>query len=92
MIITKNQDDVTAVRLLSQFAGKQSNRRLLALLALDRIAAIQTNIGKLHPPDAIDSIVSSYVDEILWAVETVLQNDTNYEGRRAKRGADEVHE
>lgn len=91
MIVSNNSADEKALRILQQLAGKQPNRRLLSLLALDRMAAIQTNIAKLPHSNAIDSMISSYFEEVLRAVDTVLRNDTQNERRRAKRGVDEIH-
>ena len=75
MIVSKNGEDDRALRYLrGTIGGAPKNRRVLALLALEKAASIQTNLQRLEASSELQSIMNGMVDEILAAVEIVLAN------------------
>ncbi len=74
MIRTKSGKDAGAVRLLQQIAGVHPDRRTLALYALDRASVLQTNLSALPLSGALESELSEYINEVIAAVEVVLEN------------------
>ena len=75
MIVSKNGEDDRALRYLRDtIGGSPQNRRVLALMSLEKAASIQTNLQRLEASTELQSVMNGMVDEILAAVEIVLAN------------------
>lgn len=75
MIVSKNGEDDRALRYLRDTIGcSPQNRRVLALMSLEKAASIQTNLQRLEASTELQSVMNGMVDEILAAVEIVLAN------------------
>lgn len=75
MIVSKNGEDDRALRYLKDTIDcSPLNRRILALMSLEKAASIQTNLQRLDVTAELQSVMNGMVDEILAAVEIILAN------------------
>lgn len=75
MIVSKNGEDDRALRYLRDTIDcSPLNRRILALMSLEKAASIQTNLQRLDVTAELQSVMNGMVDEILAAVEIILAN------------------
>ena len=73
-IVAQSGEDRCALHLLYALVGQHNSRRILAMRSLDCAARLQQSAKDLRIEKGVQTQAEGFVDEVLAAVEVVLQN------------------